>query len=370
VAGPKAPQPLRVLALTKYDRRAASSRHRFLQYIPHLAARGISVTPRPLLSDSYVESLFAGRRANPADIAASFVRRINSLLSARRFDLLWIEGEIFPRLPATTERILGAMKVPYVIDLDDAIFHTYDRHPQIAFRTLLGRKIDAVFGNAIAVMAGNAYLADRAIAAGAPLVVIVPTAIDHRAYDRIPRAENRNLVFGWIGSPGTARYLQTVETEVAKLCRTLPASVCLIGLEPDDPPKPQTTYRPWAEDTEIAELAVCDIGLAPLSDGPWERGKCGLKAIQYMAAGIPVLAAKVGSLPDIVVHGETGFVYSSGEEFTAFAKQLADDADLRHRMGAAGRARVAAHYSVQGGADKIADVLVTSAGARRTKPVE
>ncbi len=93
-----------------------------------------------------------------------------------RFDLLWIEGEIFPRLPATVERVLGALKVPYVIDLDDAIFHTYDRHPHIAFRTLLGRKIDAVFGNARAVMAGNQYLADRALAAGARQVVTVPTA--------------------------------------------------------------------------------------------------------------------------------------------------------------------------------------------------
>ena len=368
--GSSAAQPVRVLALTKYDRRAASSRYRLLQYIPHLAARGVSVIPRPLLNDSYVEALFAGKRASPAEIAASFVRRISALLSTPRFDLLWIEGEIFPRLPATAERVLGALRIPYVIDLDDAIFHTYDRHPQIAFRKLLGRKIDAVFRNAVAVMAGNAYLADRAVAAGAPRVVTVPTAIDHQAYERIARAQDGDRVFGWIGSPGTARYLQTVETELAELCRALPASLCLIGLQPDNPPKPYATYRPWAEDTEIAELAVCDIGLAPLSDGPWERGKCGLKAIQYMAAGIPVLAAKVGALPDIVVHGETGFVYSSGEEFTAFAKQLAQDADLRHRMGAAGRARVAAHYSVHGWADTVADLLITSAGAPRAAPAE
>ena len=357
-------QPLRVLALTKYDRRAASSRYRFLNYIPHLAACGIVVTHCPLLSNSYVETLFAGRRANPVEIAGSFVRRIRALLSARSFDLLWIEGEIFPRLPATIERVLGALNFPYVVDLDDAIFHTYDHHPQIAFRKLLGRKIDAVFANAVAVIAGNAYLADRAIAAGAPQVVTVPTAIDHRAYERVPRAENSDLVLGWIGSPGTAWYLQAVETEVAALCRALPARVCLIGLEPDDPPKPHTTYRPWAEDTEIAELATCDIGLAPLSDGPWERGKCGLKAIQYMGAGIPVLAAKVGALPDIVVHGETGFIYSDGEEFSAFAKQLAEDADLRHAMGTAGQARVAAHYSVHGWADTVANLLVASAKIR------
>lgn len=360
------PHPLRVLALTKYGRRAASSRHRFLQYIPHLAKRGITVTPRPLLSNSYVEALFSGKRANPVEIAASFAGRVSALLSARSFDLLWIEGEVFPRLPATAERILGAFDIPYVIDLDDAIFHTYDRNPHIAFRKLLGRKVDIVFRNAVAVMAGNAYLAGRAIAAGAPQVVTVPTAIDHRAYERAERTESSDIVFGWIGSPGTAGYLRTVETELAELCRALPASLCLIGVEPDDPPRPHTICRPWAEDTEIAELAACDIGLAPLSDGPWERGKCGLKAVQYMAAGIPVLAANVGALPDIVVHGETGFVYSSGEEFTAFAKQLAQDAALRRKMGTAGRARVAAHYSVHRWVDAVANLLI--ANARKRSP--
>ena len=124
---------------------------------------------------------------------------------------------------------------------------------------------------------------------------------------------------------------------------------------------PDVVVSNWSEETELDALAGCDIGLAPMSDGLWERGKCGLKAIQYMAMGIPVLAADVGALPSVVPHGETGFVYRNGAEFAGYARQLADDPELRQRMGAAGRERVAAHYSLHGWVDAIAAVLTEAA---------
>jgi len=124
---------------------------------------------------------------------------------------------------------------------------------------------------------------------------------------------------------------------------------------------PDVVIRNWSENTELDELATCDIGLAPSSDGPWERGKCGVKAIQYMAIGIPVLAADVGVLPTIVRHGETGFIYRNNAEFMQFARQLVEQPELRQRMGRAGRERVALCYSIHNWVDTIADVLVDAA---------
>jgi len=98
-----------------------------------------------------------------------------------------------------------------------------------------------------------------------------------------------------------------------------------------------------------------------LYDGPWERGKAGLKAIQYMAAGLPVLAAKVGSLPDIVVHGQTGFLYQDGAEFIDFAEQLAAEEKLRTRMGEAGRLRAASCYSMHQWIDGVQRALSMAA---------
>ncbi|HZJ13049.1 MAG TPA: glycosyltransferase family 4 protein [Methyloceanibacter sp.] len=305
---------VRVLALTKYGPLAASSRHRFFDYIPFLEQKGVSVTPAPLLSEAYVRDIYSGKSPDVTDIARSLLSRLLQLVSARQFDVLWIEGELFPRLPASIERLLALCGCPYVVDLDDAIFHTYDRNPRPFVRRLLGQKIDVVFRKAAAVTAGSDYLAERARQAGARKVVVVPTTVDIGAYSEAHAAQNQ-LTFVWIGSPVTERYLKSIEGELGQLLPMLPAKLHLIGISPSSNLSlPGAVYRPWSAATEGAEVASCDIGLAPLTDGPWERGKCGLKAIQYMAAGIPVLAADVGALSNIVVHGKTGFVYLSTPE--------------------------------------------------------
>ena len=354
-----------MLALSKYGRRAASSRHRLLDYIPLLEKKGILVTPAQFLSDDYVDGLFAGRKTNYADIMQSFLLRMAQLWSANRFDLLWIEGELFPRLPALAERTLSLFGCPYVVDLDDAIFHTYDRHPRAFVRRFLGNKIDVVLAHATAVTAGNEYLAERARRVGANHVAVVPTTVDLEAYTPADSHAGHPLTFGWIGSPATDHYLKTIADQLEQLLSTLPARLHLIGISPGNTALAGADYRPWSEATEGAELAKCDVGLAPLFDGPWERGKCALKAIQYMATGIPVLAANVGALPSVVEHGEQGFLYGNSDEFTAFARQLAADRDLRLRMGSAGRKRVADCYAIQGWADTLADIL---SGAARARP--
>jgi glycosyltransferase involved in cell wall biosynthesis len=311
----------------------------------------------PLLSDAYVRQRLAGARIDYFGVARSYLTRLASIAAGFRFDTLWIEGELLPRLPATFERLLPRLGRHFVVDLDDAIFHTYDRHPSHLVRRLLGRKIDVIFARASAVIAGNDYLADRARQAGSRRVVLVPTTVDDRAYAAQKSRSSGSFTFGWIGSPATAHYLQTVAAELEELCSSCPATLRLIGVDRHSFKSSNVTVHGWTEATEAEELAACDVGLAPLWDGYWERGKCGLKAIQYMAAGIPVLAADVGALPAIVRHGETGFVYRNGAEFMRYARQLAEDRELRRRMGEAGRRRVAERYSTRYWADAVAEVL-------------
>ena len=352
---------VQVLALTKYGRLAASSRCRFYNYIPLFAARNISVTVAPLLSDTYVRQRLAGANIDYLDVARSYISRLATIVNAFRFDVLWIEGELLPRWPAAIERLLPLLGRRFVVDLDDAIFHTYDRHPNALVRKLLGRKIDVVLNRATTVVAGNEYLAERARQAGARRVVMVPTTVDHRAYaDRKPSVHDK-LTFGWIGSPATEQYLQTIAPELEELCYSLQARLRLIGVERHSFKCPDVVLSNWSEDTELEELAACDIGLAPLSDGPWERGKCGLKAIQYMAMGIPVLAADVGVLPTIVRHGETGFVYRRRRRVHAFCSPAGKRTGVATANGDGGRERVAACYSTHGWADTIADLLVDAA---------
>jgi glycosyltransferase involved in cell wall biosynthesis len=313
------------------------------------------------LSDKYVTRRLAGASTNYLDVARAYFSRLAVMASTFRYDVLWIEGELLPRCPATIERLLPLFGQRFVVDLDDAIFHSYDLHPNRLVRQLLGRKIDAVFNCATTVIVGNDYLAERARRAGARRVVVVPSTIDHRAYAERKAALSDKLTVGWIGSSATAQYLQTIAPELEWLCASL--RLRLIGIDTHGFKCPDVVCRQWSEATELAELAACDIGLAPLVDGPWERGKCGIKAIQYMAIGIPVLAADAGILPSVVRHGETGFVYRNGAEFARYARELINDAGLRRRMGAAGKARVAAHYSSHRWVDTIAQELVEAAAA-------
>jgi glycosyltransferase involved in cell wall biosynthesis len=352
---------LRVLALTKYGRLAASSRHRFLNYIPLLADQGIRVTPVPLLNDDYVARRLSDQKIDFIAVARGFVGRLIALAHSRRFDVLWIEGELFPRLPALGERLLSRLGHPYVVDLDDAIFHTYDQHPWPLYRHLFARKIDVVLQQAAAVTAGNNYLAERAFRAGARNVSVIPTTVDERRYNRSCSRQSERLTFVWIGSPATQHYLRTIQNELEQVCHSLQASIRLIGVEQHELSLPQVEFRPWKEESEAAELSCCHIGLAPLWDGPWERGKCGFKAIQYMAAGLPALAADIGVLPSIVMHGQTGFLYRDGAQFKSFAERLGVDPELRRRFGMAGRLRASTHYSVHRWVGTLRDVLLAAA---------
>ena len=153
---------MNVLILTKYDQLAASTRYRFTQFLPALEAAGVRATVSPLLDDAYLAGRFgAGGSALPS-YAGAFARRLRAVLSARRYDLVWLYCEAFPYLPPWFETALGAMGVPYVYEFDDAFFHQYDAHPNPVVRRVLGDKIRTVLRGAAGVIAGNAYLASYA----------------------------------------------------------------------------------------------------------------------------------------------------------------------------------------------------------------
>src|SRR5215831_4230319 len=174
-ASPGSDRPLKVLGLTRYDIAGNSSRYRFYQYLPALGAAGIQVRISPFLPPNYVRNLFLGRSITPWELAKAIGSRLLQVARAKQFDLLWMEKELLPWLPATVEQWLGRLGIPYVVDYDDATFHQYDRHRHRLVRTLLGGKIDTVMAGASLVTAGNVYLATRARAAGAKRIEILPT---------------------------------------------------------------------------------------------------------------------------------------------------------------------------------------------------
>lgn len=338
---------MRVLLLARYGRLGATSRQRHLLFLPALAAAGIQVTVDALLDDDYVRRLHEGRKPRPGAILAAYARRLARMPAAGRWDAVWVEKEILPWLPAVAERWLALAGVPMVVDYDDAWFHRYDRHPRPLVRRLLGGKIARVMRTAATVVAGNGYIAEHARRAGAGRIEIVPTVVDTGAYRPQPAPDGRPPTIGWIGTPGNARYLDPIRPALAAACRDAGARLLLVGAGGAEalgglPGE----VRAWDQAREAADLADMDIGVMPLPDSDFERGKCGYKLIQYMAAGRPAVASPVGVNGTIVAEGRTGYLPAGPEAWTEALLALARDPALRRRMGEAGRERATVHYSL------------------------
>lgn len=340
---------LRVLALTRYGALGASSRMRFLQYLPALAAADIDVQVQALFDDATLATRYQQGGYAPTVALRCFARRVVALRLRQQFDLLWIEKEALPWWPLWAEAAL-LRGVPYVLDYDDAVFHNYDLHRLAAVRQIYSRRLVGLMARAALVVSGNDYLAQRARDAGAPWVEVLPTVIDLERYPApppkatLPGGSVAKIV--WIGSPSTVHYLQLLVEPLQQLAQRVPFVLRVIGSEMTIPGVRVECVR-WMEDTEVACIMECDIGVMPLLDSPWERGKCGYKLIQYMACGLPVLASPIGVNTHIVQPAVNGLLASDANSWVDALERLLEDAPLRAQMGVAGRQRVEQTYCLQ-----------------------
>lgn len=349
---------MRVLALTRYGRKGASSRLRFYQYLPTLEADGIHVEIAPLFSDTYVQNLQAGQRS-VLEVAKAYVRRVIYMLRAGDFDLLWVEKELLPWLPSWLEKALLVGNLPFVLDYDDAVFHTYDQHSNSWVRKFLSGKHPDLMQRAEVIVVGNDYLADFARVSGAPNVETVPTVIDLERYSSTNnlqlKSENKPCV-GWIGQRATAAFLTPLTSIFQRLSEDGVASFTAVGIQASSFDLPMASI-PWTEDTEVQSIRGFDIGIMPLLDEPFERGKCGYKLIQYMACGLPIVASPVGVNSQIIEHGVNGFLAETPLEWEMALRTLVSDPAMRIRMGQAGRQKVEQQYCLQVTATRLMKLL-------------
>lgn len=329
-----------------------------MQYSDYFLANDMLASFGPFFSESYLRRLYSGH-STIAPTLVAYARRALQLIRAGHADLIWLEKESLPWLPWAIERTLLPKAVPLVVDYDDAVFHRYDLHRSPFVRRLLGGKLDRLMASASLVTAGNGYLADRAKMAGAPRVEIVPTVVDLTAYIRRPEPFSENAAtIGWIGTPSTwTEYMAPMMPLLTQAAEAAGARIAAVGAGRAAAAYPLLDNLPWTEDSEVARIHEMDIGIMPLTDTPWARGKCGYKLIQYMACGIPVIASPVGVNTEIVEHGVNGFLASSDAEWAEALQTLLRDANLRARMGEAGRRKVERAYSLQVWGPRVAQML-------------
>ncbi len=352
---------MRVLAFTRYGRQGASSRLRIAQFAKLLSVEGVQVTMSPLVTDEMLLERYRSGKYRSLSLIARYAVRGLDAFRAASFDVAFVQGELFPWLPALVDQI-AMRRIPVVVDYDDATFHTYDSHRLPLVRRLLGKRIDAVMNSAAIVIAGNHYIANRARSAGAQRVVIIPTVVDLEQYEARGCAGSHDaLRVAWIGQPTNAHYLQIVGTALQSAAAITKLTFRVIGAPAPKMDGVNSEYFPWQEADEARLLRESDVGIMPLPDAPWERGKCGYKLIQYMACGLPVLASPVGANQSIVRHGETGFLCDSPAEWAHYLQLLAADPALRNRLGRAGRRVVEEQYSLAVAVPKLVKAVRSAA---------
>lgn len=344
---------IKVIALSLYGLMAASTRYRLEQYTDGLKSLGIDLHIEPLLSNDYIRLSYQGKSYPKLRYLGDYLRRLRLLLTQRDYDVAIVYGELFPLLPGFIESRL--VRVPYIYDLDDAFFIKYQlkRFRSVSF--LLKNKFDDVFARAGHVLAGNEFLAKHARALNAN-TTLLPTVIDIERYRYCPKKIPDVFTIGWIGSPTTTVYLSLLRAALEIVGREGYVRFVVVGGSFSAIPGVEVVNLPWSESSEVELINSFDIGVMPLFDDEWAKGKCGFKLIQYMACRVPVVGTGVGANLDIV-STDCGFLVTTTEEWVDAFRVLRDDPRLRERMGVCGRSRVEQSYSLQVALPIMADTI-------------
>lgn len=330
---------------------------------PELERLGIRLRHYPLLNPAQDELLHSG----------SAPRRLQAALQARRdlrrrvaaadgdLDVALVQRQV-DLLPTLALERLVARDRRLVLDVDDAIW--LDTSPEarghrLALLKGTSRKVRWLAERAETVIAGNDLLAEW-LSRHSANVVVVPSLVEHRDIAPREHGQTGRIVLGWIGSSSTAPSLKRLGKPLRELVGRHPElefELLVVGGEPPEVEGATVRGEPWSEPRERDFLERVDIGLMPLPDDAWTRGKCAYKALQYMAAGIPVVADDVGVSAHVIGHEEGGLVAGSDADWTEFLSALALDPELRGRLGTGGRSRVAEGFSVEKWAPTLARIL-------------
>jgi len=295
------------------------------------------------------------------------LRRVAALARFRRYDVVFMQRELLPFGPPVLERILKAIGARLVFDYDDALFifkPSKFNHLASFFRD--PKKTYKIFALSDCVLAGNDYLRDIAKKYANDARTFHVAEDTNRIQMRPPHAGNGHLVLGWLGSKSTEKYLNLIKETLAEVCRKFPGAKLRIVGGGDFTADFPVEHMAWSLDGELEALRTFDIGLMPLPDEEWSLGKSGGKARTYMAAGVPPVCTAIGYNLELICDGKTGYLVRSVDEWQEALVKLAADPALRQRIGEAARRHIAENFSVEGQAEKLAEILRDVAGQNRT----
>ena len=345
---------VRVLFLTLYPEPAASPRYRVMQFLPHLRANGIECVVAPALTaEQYARYSERAKNGSAAGYhVAEFVRRVGQILGARSFDLVFVQKAILSVYVKRLSALLSWRARKVVYDIDDAVnVAAPNRLTGIWSRLEDPGQINKVMAASELVLAGNEWLRSVAEAAGAH-AELFPTVVDTERFVPTDDSPERFTV-GWMGNPSTCEHLNAIGDVLEGLDE---AEVRVIGGDANRMAISGAAHAAWRLESEVAELQRFSVGVMPLPKDEWSRGKCALKALQYMACGVPCVATPFGAVRSIIEHEKNGLFADSPEEWIQAFDRLRDDG-YRATLGAAARETVVKSFSLHSAAPRLVELL-------------
>ena len=364
---------LKILGLSLFGRKGASSRYRLYQYIPLLEKKGIEVKVFPLINDSAYDVFMGVKKVHPALkpfhriflVLTAMIKRFFHILKAGSYDAVYIQKDV---LPSFYLLILKKLNKNIIFDLDDAI---YENHATVKpylfsldylFFSLRKNNLNKILLSAKAVTVTVPYLAEY-VKKYNENVHIITGPIDCSLYIVLGKKDTGKTAIGWIGSPVTAKYVQDILPVFAELQKKHPdIEFHIVGSKPFEAGGINIKFSDWTEEKEIGLLSQFDIGIMPLTDDKWSKGKGGLKILQYFAMGIPVVCSPVGINEELVNDGINGYHAKNTVEWSEKLGNLIKDPALRKKFGIAGRKTVEEKFDLINAADYIEDIIRSITG--------
>ncbi|MBA9076990.1 glycosyltransferase [Rufibacter quisquiliarum] len=332
---------------------APSQRFRFEQYFLALDQHHIDYKLAPFLDDHTWRILYHPGKvvAKAWGILKGFLKRLWQVLAVvPQYDFVFVHREAAPLGPPVFEWMAAKIwRKKLIYDFDDAIWlaNTSEQN-KIAAGLKWHQKVGSICQWAWKVSCGNRYLCQYA-AQFNKQVVHNPTTIDtvhlHNPY-LYPQQQKQKIVIGWTGTHSTMPYLLPLVPVLQRLEEQFDFEFCVISNQNPELPLKSFSFRKWSKETEIADLRYFDIGVMPLTDDKWAKGKCGFKALQYMSLEVPTLVSPVGVNTEIIEHGVNGYICSSQEEWETYLRQLLEGSTNSKTLGMVARETVEARYSV------------------------
>jgi glycosyltransferase involved in cell wall biosynthesis len=353
----------KLLFITPNPVESASERYRIYQFLPYLERAGFACTVRPFATEKLYQAIQADR-IGPKLLLTPYccMRRMLDLVVIPGYDVTVIQRGVFPFLWPALEGMFVRRHGKVVFDVDDAIHighrNTSETTYSWVYKLKYGPGVNETLRHYSHIIAGNKTLAEHALHFNSQ-VTIVPTVVDLEKYTyQAPRVSSEPTI-GWIGSRSTSQYLLDIEPALRRLSETHAGRIRfrIYGHPSRRLNLPNFESLPFSLMSEIDNLRTIDIGIMPIPDNDWTRGKCAFKAIQYMALGIPAVTSPVGMATELIQHGVNGYWARTSEEWFEALNRLVLDAQLRKQFSEEGRETVEACYSLQTWAPVLADLF-------------